>query len=222
MAEELEITTSLDRGLIVQNDSVLKEVDEQIHYAIDHKDIEYAMEFCRKQMDKMRLSGIALAKALWLIERNWIVFKIGDDFIPTVQDYLGIHTHTIERYVKVWEMVTNHVPEELKEEMIQKPIGALIPVANAIAQGFTIEQGEWEKIVEAPDRNSIALIVREDVKNTTTRKNALIIKLDERGSLWVYSTNTKEFVGSLEITDESDAVRKAIERIVANSGILKG
>ena len=224
MTEDLELTTPLDRAslVLVDTSTVLQEVEEQINHAIETKDIDFAMQYCRHQMDKMRLSGISLAKALWLIEKNWNIFRLGDDFIPTTQDYLGIHPHTIERYVKVWEMVALHVPKEFQDQIIQKPIGSLIPAANAVAQGYEIDKDEWEKIIHAPDKNTVAMIVRDEIKEATPRKNALGLRMDNNGSLWVYAGNTVSFFGSLEIKDENDYVQKAIERVIANAGIMRG
>lgn len=222
MDKELEITTPLDQSLQVDHIDILTEVDTFISGAIASKDVEYAFSFCKRMTDTMKRSGIALAKALWLIKHNWDIFQIGDDFEPTAQDYTGLHPHTIERYVKVWDMLINYVPAQLKEDALQKNIRSLIPIANAVAQGYEIENDTWDKLVKAPDYNEVSRIVREEVKEVNPRKSNLTIKVDQRGSLWAYANNGVYFVGSLEMKDENEFVRKAVERIITNSGILRG
>ena len=222
MDKDLEITTSLDQHIIVEDDDVLQEVEHSISDALKSKDIELAFDFCKRMIGQMKKSGIALAKALWMIDKAWEEFKLGDDFLPTAQDYLGLHPHTIERYVKVWDMLVNYVPAELKDEIQQKNIKSLVPIANAIYQGFEIEKETWNSLANATDFNEISRIVREEVKEENPRKNNLTLKLDNMGSIWAYNSGERFFVGSLEIKDDNDIVKKAVERIISHSGILKG
>jgi len=222
MEKDLEIVTSLDQHLSVDHQDILEEVEIAITNAVQSKDVEVAFEFCKRMIGQMKRSGIALAKALWMINKNWNIFMIGDEFIPTTQEYTGLHYHTIERYVKVWEMLTNYVPASFKEEIEQKNIKSLIPIANAIAQGYEVQDDEWERLAKAPDFNEISRIVREEIKDEAPRKNNLMLKLDGRGSIWAYTNEGAFFVGSLEIEDDNPTVKKAVERIVSNSGILKG
>lgn len=222
MERDLEITTSLDQNIQTQHQDILETVELAIADAVKNRDVDLAFHFCQKMIGEMKRSGIGLAKALWMINKNWSLFQIGDDFEPTAQDYLGLHPHTIERYVKVWEMLTNHVPLELKDEVQQKNIRSLIPIANAVAAGYEIEGETWEKLAEAPDYSEISKIMREDVTKKPARKNNLTLKVDNRGSIWAYTTNGAFFVGSLEIRDENEFVKKAVERIITNSGMLRG
>jgi hypothetical protein len=222
MDKDLEITTALDQSLSIENIDILEEVEYEIYAAVRKGDADLAFGFCKRMIGEMKRSGIALAKALWMINKNWLSFHVGDEFEPTAQDYTGLHPHTIERYVKVWEMLANYVPTEFKNEIQHKNIRSLIPIANAVAQGYEIDTEVWEKLVQAPDYSEISKIVREDVKDESPRKNNLTLKVDNNGSIWAYNNNNVLFIGSLEVRDTNEIVKKAIERIINNSGMLRG
>lgn len=220
MDKELEITTPLDRNINTENKSLLDEIEKDIEQAVNHKDAEEAFAVCERMVGNIRRSGIALAKALWMINKHWSVFQLGDEFEATAQHYLDLHPHTIERYLKVWEMITNVVPAEFKEDLQQKNIKSLIPVANAVAQGYEFEDKDWERITKSTDYAEVSKAVQE-ATGKTPRSNNLSLKIDEHGSIWAYTPHAVLFVGSLEIQDPDPIVRKAIERIISNSGILK-
>lgn len=220
MDKELEITTPLDRNIDTENQSLLDEIEKDIEEAVRHQDAEEAFAICERMVGNIRRSGIGLAKALWMINKYWDVFQIGDEFEATAQHYLSLHPHTIERYVKVWEMITNVVPAEFKEDLQQKNIKTLIPIANAVAQGYEFENKDWETITNSADYAEVSKAVR-DATGKTPRSNNLSLKIDANGSIWAYTPTSVVFVGSLEIKDTDPTVRKAVERIISNSGILK-
>lgn len=222
MEKELEISAPLDQSLVVDDSDILLEIEVRINRAISLHDADEAFLVCEAMIGQMKRSGIALAKALWMIKTDWDKLSIGDDFFPTAQHYLGLHPHTIERYVKVWDMLDKYVPESIRAKIQQKNIKILIPIANAIAQGFEIEDSTWKKLVAAPDYSEVSKIVREEIKDESPRKNNLTLQVDGLGSVWAYNSGEKYYVGSLEVGDERDIVIKAIERIISNSGILKG
>lgn len=220
--QNLEITTSLDQSLITEDQVIFQEVDERITDAIKQRNADLAFVFCKQRLIHIKRESLYLAKALWMISKSWDIFQLGDDFIPTANDYLGLHPHTIERYVKIWEMLTNYVPAQFKDDIQQKNINSLIPIANALAAGYEVEEDVWKRLAEAPDNREISSIVREEVTGKEPRKNNLTLKVDIRGSIWAYTKSGVFFVGSLEIEDENEFVKKSIERIIANSGMLRG
>ena len=116
-------------------------------------------------------------------------------------------------------MIIN-APKLIVPELQQKSIGVLIPVANALAQGAEFEESTWNKIVDAPDRNSVSKIINEEL-GREERSNRLNIWMDRDGSLWAQTREERKFVGSLEITDDADIVQAAIERICRSAGVLK-
>jgi len=66
-------------------------------------------------------------EALRLVITSWI------------QQYsILVFTVTHERYVKVWDMFSV-APQTLLPELQQKGISSLIPIANAVAQGYEMK-----------------------------------------------------------------------------------
>lgn len=212
---------NLDQSLPVDATTELKIVDEIFNATLEANDPEIMFTYLVGIQQQFQIKGIALCKSLHLMNEYWESFEIGDNFLDTATQYLGIHRHTIERYVKVWDMFS-FAPKTLLPELQQKGISSLIPIANAVAQGYPIEASTWDRLADAPDRNSVSKIINEEVKDMEgTRSNRLTILLDRKGSLWAIMEEERVFIGSLEIEDDNSIVQKAIERLTKNSGVVR-
>ena len=212
---------NLDQSLPVDATTELKIVDEIFETSIKENDPEIMFTYLVGIQQQFQIKGLALCKSLHLMNKYWEAFEIGDNFLDTAVQYLGIHRHTIERYVKVWDMFSV-APKLLVPELQQKGISSLIPIANAIAQGYEIDDSVWDRLADAPDRNSVSKIINEEVKDMEgTRSNRLTILLDRKGSLWAIMDEERVFIGSLEIEDDNAIVQKAIERLTKNSGVVR-
>jgi len=221
MDDELTIITPLDQSLQVEFNDVLEVVEEEINAAIEHKDFEEALTVCAKFVNAIKVSGLVLAKVFYLLHNAWSEFELQDDFYDAVSSYLGLHRNTVVNYERVYIMLAYFVPEELRDEFKQKPIMTLVPIANAIDQGYDIDDAEWEKLAHAPDYKTTGNLVREEVKDREPRTSSLSISMDRDGSLWVWRDGDSKFVGSLEVNDEDDVVQRAVNRIIHNSGIMR-
>ena len=212
---------NLDQSLPVDATTELKIVDEIFETSIKENDPEIMFTYLVGIQQQFQVKGLALCKSLHLMNKYWEAFEIGDNFLDTAVQYLGIHRHTIERYVKVWDMFSV-APKLLVPELQQKGISSLIPIANAVAQGYNIDDSVWDRLADAPDRNSVSKIINEEVKDMEgTRSNRLTILLDRKGSLWAIMDEERVFIGSLEIEDDNSIVQKAIERLTKNSGVVR-
>lgn len=212
---------NLDQSLPVDATTELKIVDEIFETSIKENDPEIMFTYLVGIQQQFQIKGLALCKSLHLMNKYWEAFEIGDNFLDTAVQYLGIHRHTIERYVKVWDMFSV-APKLLVPELQQKGISSLIPIANAVAQGYEIDDSVWDRLADAPDRNSVSKIINEQVKDMEgTRSNRLTILLDRKGSLWAIMDEERVFIGSLEIDDDNAIVQKAIERLTKNSGVVR-
>lgn len=220
--DDIMLIGSLDQPIATDNGWVLNRIDEVINESVQKHDALIALNVCKQLVEISKTSGLALAKVLYLIRENWDQYDVGDDFTNTVLSYTGLHHHTIDRYISVWSMFAHEqVPPELTEELKQRNMKELVPVAKAIEQGYEISDENWEAIAEATDFAEVAKIVREDIKQKEPRKGSLQIYMDRGGTLWAFQDGERYFVGSLEVTDDEDAVQKAINRIVSGSGIIK-
>jgi len=217
MEDELIIFSGLDQSLPVNGDFVLEQVELSIQRGIKQKNALIPLNVCKQLIEVTQLAGLGLAKTFYLLEKNWDKFETDGEFDEIAYEYLGKHSHTVERYVKVWRMFDENIaPKKLQ----QKSIGELIPIGNAIAQGYEISDDQWEELSEAPDPRTVRKIIREDVKHQDPRKSALQLFLTEEGSITVIKAGEIDFAGSLNIQSESPIVQQAIERIIKNSGML--
>jgi len=217
MSDELTITTSLDQSLLADAEEELTVVEYTISKAIRERDIGIAIELCKKIRSGIQVKGLALAKAFYLIERNWEEFQIADDFYDSFYTYIGVHRETVVRYIRVWEML-QLAPPEIAKELQNRNIKDLIPIGHAISQGYEIEPDEWEELAKTDTFQELSNVLKE-IKGQESRKSSLTLMIDRDGSIWAYSKDDSNFVGSLELDDER--VEKAVNRIVDRAGIIR-
>jgi len=219
--DELQIFTSFDQSLDVNEDWMLEKVQDIIQTAIREKDVNIALTACKTLIAVTKLSGKGLAKLLYLLRENWDKFECDETFEEVIYAQSGLHAYTVNRYIAVYEniYVNPAIPAEVAEDIQQKGIKELIPIAMALNEGYEIDNQAWERLRTAPDLNTVLHIVREDVKEIPPRKGTIQLQLDEVGTIWAFCDGERYFVGSLEITDTSKVIQSAIRRIVRGAGI---
>jgi hypothetical protein len=193
-------------------------VEEVLEKAFQDHDAEYALNACANLIHIAKISGKALAKMLYALKHHWDVFEVDETFEDYAYPKLGLHSHTIERYIKVEEMLRS-LPEEA-QSISQRPIAQLIPIANAVAQGVEFDKEDWKALSQAPTESDIRAEIR-DITGAEPRKSGVTIFLDRDGSLWASNKEERKFIGSLETTDDSTLVQKAITRIVDRAGVMR-
>lgn len=210
--------TGMDLASPEDDNFWMDRVEEVLEKAFKEHDAEYALNACANLIHIAKISGKALAKMLYTLKHHWDMFEIEDTFEDYAYPKLGLHSHTIERYIKVEEMLQS-LPEEAKS-IGQRPIGQLIPIANAVAQGVEFDREDWKVLSQAPTESDIRAEIRE-ITGAEPRKSGVTIFLDRDGSLWASNKDERRFIGSLETTDESSLAQKAITRIVDRAGVMK-
>lgn len=215
--DELVLLSGLDQP-VEANLDILSAFDTAINTAIENRDLDAAMGVCLKLVKAAKLSGLGLSRALFRLYSDWEQFDTGDNFTDTVSSYLGLCQQTVDNYIQV-AMMLQVAPN--REDLEQKNIRDLIPIAKAISQGYEIEDGQWTKLAEAEDFASISQIVRDEIKEAAPRKSGLQLSIDRDGSIWAFVQSERYFVGSLELKDDSSVIQKACARIITSAGILK-
>lgn len=219
--DELMLVGPLDQPLPAESNEILRKVEALILEAAEEHNQWKALNVCKELVQVQKLSGLGLARALFLVRKNWSKFEASERFEDVAYAYIGLHRHTVDRYINVWEMFeAGYVPKDIEEQIRQRNIKDLIPIANAVAQGYTISEPMWAKIAEAPDFTTVAKIIREDIKGAEPRSSGIMLSVDAEGNLWAFSEGQQYFVGWLEPDSPYDVVRKASERIIANAGIM--
>lgn len=222
-SDELLNIGQFDQEIDTDDNWLLDKIDNIIHESLEKKDVFIALNSCRTLKTIIKTSGIGLAKLLYLIYSYWEDFGVEDEFEDVVFDYVGLHRHTVDRYVRVWGMYAeSKIPAQFACEIQKKNIKDQIPIANALVQGYTITNDNWGLLVEAPDYHAVAQIILEDVKGLQPRKNTIRMYLDERGTIWAKrGDEPRKFVGSLEIHSDEDVVKIVIQRIIRETGMLE-
>ena len=220
--DDLMIVTSFDQSIDSRDLSILDRINIIMDEAIEKHDAYIALDVCKTLRQAAKISGLGLAKILYLIYQHWDDFDVEDAFEDVVYEYVGLHKYTVQKYIKVWGMHQEKIiPAKFEEEIIQKNIGEQIPIANALKQGYKIDEPTWNKLANASDFHEVAKIVREEVKNKPPSVDALRLYLDGLGAIWAYKGNEKKSIGVLNINDEDDIVQQAIQRIINNCGIME-
>ena len=222
MKDDMVLVTPFDQSIDTNDLSILDRIDKILQEAVVKKDAYIALNVCRSLYQAAKISGLALAKILYFIYANWKEFGIEDKFEDTVYEYVGLHRYTVQKYIRVWGMhEENKIPAKFEKEIIQRNILEQIPIANALKKGYEIDDEHWEKLSNASDFHEISKIVRQDIEGKEPSINALILHIDNIGSIWAYKAGQKRFIGNLEIKDEDEIVQQAIQRILTNCGIME-
>lgn len=222
-ANELLIIGQFDQDIDADDNWLLEKIDKVIDESLSKHDVYIALNTCKTLKSIIKTSGIGLAKLLYLTYYHWDEFGMTDEFDEIVFDYVGLHRHTVDRYVRVWGMYAeDKIPKEFVQKIMHRNIKDQIPIANALVQGYSIPRETWEDLADAPDYNTVSQIIMEDVKQAEPRRNAMKLFLDERGTIWVKKgSEARKFVGSLETHSDEDIVKMAIQRIIRGSGMLE-
>lgn len=184
---------------------VLRKVDTAIAEA---ENVDQALDIVHQLYIIQELSGLALAKSIYGIEKR---FKVDREYI---YQKLGKHKHTIDRYIRIWAMFAEgYVPDKYYDAIQDRNIKDLVPIGNAIEQGYDITQDQWRKLAEAPDFNTVSKIVREEIKQEEPRKSLLQIHWKPNGDLWAYQGDESAMLGYLIRDEHNPLAKKALARL---------
>jgi len=220
--DELLIISPLDQSIDVEDDDhVLEKIEKMILDSIEEHNYMQAINICTQLIQVTKLSGLALAKSLYLIKSRWSEFDIHDTFEDTLASRTGLTKATLQRYTSVWSMYAeNKIPDEYAEQVRQMNIRSQVPIAQALDAGYEIEKDGWEELVSDPDFSSVNNTLRE-IKGKDPRPQALLLMMDRDGGIKALKKGKQVYVGWLNIDDEDEIVQQAISRITRGGGILE-
>lgn len=164
------------------------------------------------------LAGKAKARLLFGIHTWWQENNMGD-FSEYVKTQTPLSPTTVDRYITVQTYLE---AGEIPEDVAVRPLRDLIPIAKTLSHGHNITRKQYDQIVKANSNSEIHDILRS-VRNKSPRKNSMQIYWEKDGSLNVWKDNTKTFLGFLdkEAYTMNDVAKKAIDRIIDTSGVIK-
>jgi hypothetical protein len=149
----------------------------------------------------------------------WAQNKADDDFFDHVESTTGTKKVTTKRYITAWGYVEDYT---IPKEVAQRPMRELVPISNALAQGYEIGKAEWRKIALCSNSGELSEILR-DIKGKEPRKSARVIKLARDGSLYGYKDDKKYFIGFLNVKEAEDdkVLAEFIEKIKISAGVIE-
>lgn len=219
---DLLLIGDLDQAIDTDNGWMETRIDNIIKKSIAEKNAYVALDAAKTLVGIAKISSYAIAKLLYYTKKNWDVYGLKETFEEVAYDHAGIHRDNVDRYIRVWSMFDNKlIPEEFEDEIKQRNIKDNIYLAQQLERGHEVNEKTWEKLVDAPDYNTFAHVIREEITHKPLRKGALSIYLDAKGTIWAYQDKERKFVGSLEVDSDDDIVLKAIDRIIKGAGMLR-
>lgn len=166
-----------------------------------------------------KIAGKSLAKLLYGTQVWWSRNNPDKNFLDYLESKHQMSRTYADRCLVVWECIeTGVIPEDVAE----RPMRELVPIAKTISQGHSITRRQFDKIVKATGLNEIGAILR-GVKNKPPRKSARVIYLKRDGTLELWKDNKKKFIGwvDMEAYAKDEDVKKAIEYLIDGKVIKK-
>jgi len=226
------LTSPMDQPIqLPETDRVLQRVDDAINYAITNKDPDAAIDLVVQLTQIQRMSGLARAKALWILSRRWVELGIVETFLTEIYQRVGLSQDTVRRYIQMWELI-NDLPErgidiETIHELMGRPTGDLIAIAHAEHRHGKFTKKKLSYLASAADGSTLrdriqkAVSGREDEGEKVGGK---FIMLRRDGTLEFYRGKKKKAFGFLNLGDAigddgDEDIRAAIEYLVEQAGI---
>lgn len=224
--EELDLITvdKLDQPMVYDTSRIFAEVDEVVARSLTEHNPDIAFGAAKTLLKAGYLAGVGLARLLYLMYNNWHRYEIDMDFFDAAMETTGKSRRVIERYMR--DIAELHegdaVPEQFKEQITGRPLADQNAIATAVASGYPISDDQWEKLANANNGVEVLAIMRE-IKGTPPRKNTLSLKLTRDGDIYVWYQGESFHVGWLDVNEaeENEPIKKAIDRILSNAGIMR-
>ena len=166
------LESDLDQPIDVVQEEFMAKIDAVIDESVQDKSPDKAIKLCKFLIGATQLSGLALAKILYKLQKNWWKFNIDEDFTDYIYKEIGKHRHTVERYLAIADMLGNYAPRDVRPQLEKMPVGSLAPIAHVVKQGYQLEPEDWEEITQASSPNEVREIVRE-IKGAKPRRSLL-------------------------------------------------
>lgn len=200
---------------------ILSRVDEVIEHAVETKDIRIIETAIEGLLSISQISGIALAKTLYVVKFQWDKFNQREDYLDWAVDKFGKKEVTVKRYYRVWEMlVSGDVPREYAKKLETMPIRCLIPIATLWSQKFEISPQQWNKLANAPDPSTVNKIIRE-IKGVEPKENSLQIEWDVEAKSVTGWKNGKPHVIYLQYDEDDEVVTAMLSRLLSDRTMEK-
>lgn len=195
---------------------ILSRVDEVIERAVNEQDLGIIEDAVLGLLSVSQISGIALAKFLYVTHFQWEKFERRDSHLQWAMDTFGKEKITIERYYRVWEMlVSGDIPREYVKKLETMPIRCLIPIGTMWGQKYQVTSAQWNKLANAPDPSTVNKIIRE-IKGKEPKENSLQIEWDAEAKKLTGWKGGKPHSVYLQYDEDDEVITAMLSRLFAD------
>jgi hypothetical protein len=161
--------------------------------------------------------ALSLARLLFLWNKNFDKFDIGEEFVDYIHAKLGRAPQTTRKYIQIWSSIfENSQAYPYRNALMGKGIQSLLLIAPAASEGL-LKDNNWEDLANAPDKATISKIIKEITGGRTSSSNALVITLKRDGTLVAVKGNTSVSFGYLNISRIEPDVPEEVLKIITTA-----
>jgi hypothetical protein len=143
---------------------ILDRVDMVVEQSMTSGNPNVAFRYGQQLRMARHLSGIGLAKLLYMMRERWEHFASDDDFQTVAETEMGVPQDTYKKYTEVWENVIENAyvasDEALQLILLGKPIEGLIRL-RAGARDGDFNKKHWEQLARATTVGDMIDVVRD-------------------------------------------------------------
>lgn len=220
MTEDSSLISALDQPMPLPaeaKEQMFQKIDETFEQAVAAKDPLILFNSGITLIQLGSLAGLGLAKAAHLLSTNWEVFEMQDTFFDIAFEMWGKTRTYLERLISIWD---KYREDQMPEALMDRPIKDQQAIAKMLDQGYEPTPDQWMKIEDAPDNSTLLREIR-GIKGTEPRSSGKTFMLKRSGDVVVYVKGLPLHIGWLNVHEEQEEVKKAIEAIVSRVGMTK-
>lgn len=197
----------------------LSRIDEVVERAVEAQDLTIIETAMAGLVSISQISGIGLAKFLYVTKFQWDNFNRRDSWLDWAMDNRGIVKATVDRYYRVWAMlVSGDIPREYAKKFETMPIGCLIPIGTMWGQKYVPTSSQWSKLANAPDPSTVNKVIRE-IKGVEPKENSLQIEWDAEAKSVTGWKNGKPHVVYLQYDENDEVITAMLSRLFADKAM---
>lgn len=194
-------------------------VDEAIQNLYKTGDVRTAVRVLSAFGQFEDMSGFGKAKFLYGAQHWFKDTKQDGDFYDTfgINDNKNDRIYA-DRLIRLWKCIAD---EQVPKKVQRRTVRELLPITEALSQGYEISKEIWNKLEQAINEPEIREIIQTKVKGKKARSHTINLTVDDSGTITAWHKNKPYFIGSLNMTEreKEPVIDKAITRILLSANI---
>ncbi len=204
----------------LDRETILRGVDDVVGALYTNSSIEFAVQVLNAFEKFSDISGFARAKLLWGAKTWFDKTGQGGDFYEKFGISEKNERTYSDRLIRLWDAIEKGlIPPDV--HTVRK-VRELLPISEAIAQGYELSGSVWKQLRQAVDIGEISTIIQK-AKGKQPKKTAIILTVDSRGFVTAWQDGHPHHAATLNYADMNtdEVVMKAVLRIKSGKAIIK-